>query len=172
MAAQRAARLRDIAQMNTKQALLITITHLLAGAVGFGAGIYALPILIAPTAPSASDVDKAADASEFKGRFRHDLKDSDFLHWGEGGVSVGPAAIALMGKLAPGPDYWLYLSPEFVETEADFLQKKSRMARVGEVKTFENFIVPVPAGVDPAAYTTVIVWCNTFSQFITAAKYR
>ena len=164
--------MRDIAPMNTKQVLLITITHLLAGAIGFGAGIYALPILIAPTAPSAADVDKATGKPEFKGTFRRNLKDSDFLHWGEGVVSVGPAAITLMGKLAPGPDYRLYLSPEFVETEADFLQKKSRMVRVGEVKTFENFIVPVPVGIDPATYTTVIIWCETFGQFITAAKYR
>jgi hypothetical protein len=40
------------------------------------------------------------------------------------------------------------------------------------VKTFENFIVPLPAGTDPARYTSVIVWCETFSQFITAARYR
>ena len=77
-----------------------------------------------------------------------------------------------MGRVAPGPDYKLYLSPEFVETEADFKRLKPRMARVGEVKTFENFIVPLPAGIDPAAYNTVIVWCESFSQFITAARYR
>jgi hypothetical protein len=46
------------------------------------------------------------------------------------------------------------------------------MARVGDVKTFENFIVPVPKGIDPAAYRAVIVWCESFGQFITAAKYR
>ena len=158
--------------MNTKRVLLIVITHLLAGTIGFGAGIYALPILIAPTTPTAADLNQAAGVPEFRGIFRRDLKDSDFLHWGEGVVSVGPSAITLMGKLAPGPDYRLYLSPEFVETEAHFLRLKSRMVRVGEVKTFENFIVPVPAGVDPAAYTTVIVWCETFGQFITSAKYR
>jgi hypothetical protein len=32
--------------------------------------------------------------------------------------------------------------------------------------------VPVPAGIDPKAYTTVIVWCESFGQFITAARYR
>jgi hypothetical protein len=32
--------------------------------------------------------------------------------------------------------------------------------------------VPVPDGVDPRRYTTVIVWCESFSQFITAEKYR
>jgi len=40
------------------------------------------------------------------------------------------------------------------------------------VKTFENFIVAVPESVDPAACNTVIVWCESFGQFITAAQYR
>lgn len=44
--------------------------------------------------------------------------------------------------------------------------------RIGDVKTFENFIVPVPQDVDVARYTTVIVWCETFSMFISSAKYR
>lgn len=30
----------------------------------------------------------------------------------------------------------------------------------------------VPPAVDIEAYTTVVVWCETFSEFITAAKYR
>jgi hypothetical protein len=59
-----------------------------------------------------------------------------------------------------------------VETEADFARIKPKMARVGDIKTFENFIVSVPASVDPAMFNTVIVWCESFSQFITAAKYR
>lgn len=155
-----------------KRWLLYAATHATALAVGFAAGIYALPILIAPSAPSAAEVSTQSGAAEFRGEFRRDLKDSDALHWGEGKVSVGRRAITLAGRLAPGPDYKLYLSPEFVETEADFLRLKSRMARVGDVKTFDNFIVAVPESIDPAAYTAVIVWCESFGQFITAAKYR
>ena len=152
--------------------LLLLATHLIALAVGFALGIYALPILIAPPAPSAEEVKAQTGQAAYTGTFRRDLADSDALHWGEGTVSVGARSVALMGKLAPGPDYKLYLSPEFVETEADFKRLKSQMVRVGEVKTFENFIVEVPASVDVGRYTAVIVWCETFSQFITAAKYR
>ena len=155
-----------------KKVLALAATHCAALAVGIGLGIYLLPILTAPAAPSAGEVTAAAGKAEFKGEFRRDLKDSDFLHWGEGTVSVSRSAIALMGRIAPGPDYKLYLSPGFVETEADFNRLKARMARIGDVKTFENFIVPLPANIDPAAYTTVIVWCESFGQFITAAKYR
>ena len=155
-----------------KKWLIPAITHAVALAIGLAAGIYLLPILIAPAAPSAAEVTAQAGSAQFTGQFRRDLKDSDLLHWGEGTVSIGRRSITLMGRIAPGPDYKLYLSPEFVETEAAFLRLKPRMLRVGDVKTFDNFIVPVPESVDPAAYNTVIVWCETFGQFITAAKYR
>jgi hypothetical protein len=40
------------------------------------------------------------------------------------------------------------------------------------VKTFRNFIVAIPDGIDAANYSAAIVWCEAFGQFITAAKYR
>lgn len=152
--------------------LLLVASHLLAAAVGFALGVYALPILIAPPAPSSAEVATQAASASHAGKFRRDLKDSDALHWGEGTVSVSSKSIVLEGALAPGPDYKLYLSPEFVETEADFQRLKPRMVRVGDVKTFENFVVPVPESIDPSRYNTVIVWCESFSQFITAAQYK
>ncbi len=158
--------------MKRRSAVVLVITHGLALAAGFAGGIYALPILIAPPAPSVAEVKAAAGEARFTGQFRRDLKDSDALHWGEGTVTIGAGAVTLAGRLAPGPDYKLYLSPEFVETEADFARLKPKMTRVGDVKTFENFVVPLPPGVDPGAFTSVIVWCETFGQFITAARYR
>jgi hypothetical protein len=155
-----------------KRALVLLLTHGLALAAGFALGIYVLPILIAPAAPTATEVGAKAAQAAYTAEFRRDLADSDLFHWGEGKVTVGRDAITLAGKLAPGPDYKLYLSPEFVETEAEFARLKPRMVRVGDVKTFDNFVVPVPAHVDPAAYSAVIVWCERFGQFITAAKYR
>lgn len=155
-----------------KKLILFTVTHLVVGIIGFGAGIYALPILTAPPAPIASDVRAAADRAEYTGQFRRDLKGSDAVHWGEGTVFVGRNAVSLEGKIAPGPDYKLYLSPQFVETEADFTRLKPSMVRVGDVKTFENFIVPVPESIDPGAFNTAIVWCESFGQFITAAQYQ
>ena len=152
--------------------LLLIASHVLAAAAGFALGIYALPILTAPAAPSAAEVASQSGQATYTGQFRRDLKDSDLLHWGEGRVSLGRQSIALSGKLAPGPDYKLYLSPEFVETKADFVRLKARMMRVGDVKTFENFVVPVPESIDVSRYNTVIVWCESFGQFITAAKYR
>jgi hypothetical protein len=154
-----------------KKFLLLLASHGVVALAGFGAGIYFLPILTAPPAPTVGEVRAAAGGALYTGEFRRDLADSDALHWGEGTVSVGPETIALEGAVAPGPDYVLYLSPEFVETEADFLRLKPKMSAVGSVKTFENFVVPVPEGIDPGRFNTVIVWCESFGQFITAARY-
>lgn len=154
------------------RAALLLASHAAVGVGGFAAGIYVLPILIAPAAPGAADVAQVAAQAQYKARFTRALAGSDAFHWGEGEVSVTPAAIALQGRLAPGPDYKLYLAPEFVQTEAEFERIKARSLRVGDVKTFENFLVPLPAGTDLSAYTTVVVWCETFREFISAAKYR
>ena len=147
-------------------------THLVAVGIGFAAGIYYLPILIAPEGPDVQEVQSVASSSQFTAEFRRDLQDSDALHWGEGTVYVSADSIALEGELAPGPDYRLYLSPRFVETEADFEALKSTMVEVGPIRTFENFMVSVPDSIDPADYSSVIVWCETFGQFITAGAYQ
>lgn len=158
--------------MKTRTGLLLIASHVAVATVGFAGGIFILPILIAPAAPTAAELKAATTQVQFSGQFKRDLKDSDALHWGEGVVSVSADSVSLVGKLSPGPDYKLDLSPEFVETEVDFKRLKSSMVRVGDVKTFENFAVAIPAGIEPANYSTVIVWCETFSEFISAAKYR
>jgi hypothetical protein len=155
-----------------KKILLLIASHGIVAGLGFGAGIYALPILTAPPAPTPAEVSALASQAQFTGQFKRDLTDSDALHWGEGTVTVSRSAVSLQGKVAPGPDYKLYLAPAFVQTKADFLRLKSKMLRIGDVKTFENFIVPMPESADPAAYDTVVVWCESFSQFISAARYR
>ena len=152
--------------------LALLISHTLVLLLGFALGIYTLPILIAPDAPSVAQVQAQTAQAVYQAQFRRDLKDSDALHWGEGQVSVAARSVGLVGKLSPGPDYKLYLSPEFLETEADFKRLKANMARVADIKTFENFVVDVPAGIDIERYNTVVVWCETFNEFITAAKYR
>ncbi len=106
--------------MNTRKALFLAASHLAVAATGFAAGIYALPILIAPAGPTMEEIKAVTAQVMFTGQFKRELKHSDSLHWGEGVVSIAPTAISLVGKLAPGPDYKLYLSPEFVETEAGF----------------------------------------------------
>ena len=113
-----------------------------------------------------------ADAAQYRAEFRRDLKGSDFLHWGEGTVRVGRRAVSLEGRVAPGPDYKLYLVPQYVDTKEGFLRVKAKSLRAGDIKTFENFVVRLPDGTDIERYDTVVVWCETFSMFISSAKYR
>jgi hypothetical protein len=115
---------------------------------------------------------ETAKAAQFQTTFSRDLTGSDLLHWGEGTVSLTPEKIVHEGKLAPGPDYKLYLVPEFVDDEASFLKVKDKSVQVGDVKTFDGFLVDLPSGTDINLYNTVLVWCEAFGEFITAAKYR
>ena len=155
-----------------KKLLILTVTHLLAIVLGVGLGIYMLPILIAPKSPTIDEIKSASSNAKYTAVFRKNLKGSDFFHWGKGKIMITDLKITFMGKLAPGPDYKLYLVPSFVQTEADFLKIKSQSLRVAEVKTFGNFIISLPEKTDLEKYNTVLIWCEAFEQFITAAKYR
>jgi len=152
--------------------LFLLVTHLLALALGFALGVYTLPILTAPPGPDKAALEATAATAEFTGTFDRKLKGSDFLHWGEGEVRVMRDRIAHVGRLSPGPDYKLYLTVEFVEDEESFLKVKDQSARIGDVKSFDGFLLDVPSSVDVSAYTTAVVWCEAFGEFISAAKYR
>jgi hypothetical protein len=152
--------------------LLLSLSYLLVFVFGFGLGVYLLPILAAPPAPTAAEVQAAAQGRTFTGTFRRDLKGSDAFHWGEGQLTLTPRAASFTGKLAPGPAYKLYLVRGFVEDEDAFKRVKAQSLAVGDIKTFDNFIVPLPPGTAPENYDTAVVWCEAFSRFITAAKYR
>ena len=103
------------------------------------------------------------------GTFVRDLDGSDAFHWGEGTIYADSERIWLDGKVSPGPDYRLYLTPEFVETEAAFYEIKEQSVEVGAVKAFENFSLDVPDTLNAGSYKAVIVWCERFGEFITAA---
>ena len=152
--------------------IIFAATHIAMLGIGFALGVYTLPILTAPKGPEKPVLQATAATALYKGRFDRNLKGSDFLHWGEGEVRIMRDRIALEGRLAPGPDYKLYVAPSFVDTKEGFLRIKEQSKRVGDVKTFDGFIVDVPPGIDVGNYTTVVVWCEAFSQFISSAKYR
>ena len=152
--------------------LILTTTHLAMLAIGFAVGIYTLPILTAPRAPDTAALQNIATETLYAGRLVRNLKGSDLLHWGEGEVRVSRNRIAHIGRLAPGPDYKLYLAPGFVDTKEAFLLIKDRSLRVGDVETFNGFLVEVPASIDVRDYSAVVIWCEAFDQFISAAEYQ
>jgi hypothetical protein len=152
--------------------IVLAATHGVMLAAGFALGIYLLPIITAPPSPDRAMLEESAASALYTAEFSRDLSGSDFLHWGEGTVSVASDRITHRGSLAPGPDYKLYLVPEFVEDEAQFEAVRNQAVRIGDIKTFDGFLVDVPPAVDIEAFTTVLVWCETFGEFISAARYR
>ena len=110
-----------------------------------------------------------ATGAERRGRFIRDLPGSDALHWGDGTIMMNTNKIWLDGTISPGPDYRLYLAPEFVDDGAGFLAIKAESRQVGTVKTFENFALELTPAIDFDEYDAVVIWCEAFKQFITAA---
>lgn len=151
---------------------LLTLSHLSIGGIGFAVGIYLLPILIAPDAPSKQEIQEKMEDSLFIGQFDRERLGSDRFHWGEGDVYLSRNIIALDGKLAPGPDYKIYLSPHYIETEQAFWEHRQHLRYVSDVKTFDNFMVNVPRGIDISQFNTVVVWCETFGEYITSAQFK
>ncbi|ROV57877.1 hypothetical protein EGH82_21045 [Vibrio ponticus] len=152
--------------------LLLIGSHLTFAAVGFALGIYTLPILTQPTAPAVEEIQDITKHALFNAEFQRERLDSDFLHWGEGSVAISDTQIVFMGELAPGPDYKLYLSPVFIETEEAFAQYRDTMIQIGDIKTFDRFSLNLPPEVNVSEYNTVIVWCESFGEFITSARYN
>lgn len=152
--------------------LVRLITHGAMFAAGFALGIYVLPILTAAPAPDAAMLQDKAARALYSVELTRDLSGSDFLHWGEGMISLSADEIVHEGKLAPGPDYKLYLTPEFVDHEAAFNAIKDQAVLIGDVKSFSGFLIDLPEGIDVADYNTVVVWCEAFGEFITAGQYK
>ena len=152
--------------------LLLILSHCATALLGFALGIYLLPILLEPAAPDLLAVEATLSNPLFTTEFERQREDSDALHWGEGQLRLYSDTIVFEGELAPGPDYRLYLTPKFVETEADFLALKDQSVEMGAVRSFEGFVLNNAFAVNDPRYTAAVVWCETFGQFISSGQYR
>jgi hypothetical protein len=152
--------------------LKLSLSGIVIFILGFMAGIYTLPIMIAPEPLSMLELATASQNARYKVMISDDLDGSDFLHNGTGEFYLSPSKIVFKGSLTPGPDYQLYLSKQFVENEEQFKQHQNSMINIAEVKRFDGFIKQVPDQLDIDEYTTIVIWCEAFEEFITAAKYK
>ncbi len=152
--------------------LLLILSHCATALLGFALGIYLLPILLEPAAPDLLAVEATLSNPLFTTEFERQREDSDALHWGEGQLRLYSDTIVFEGELAPGPDYRLYLTPKFVETEADFLALKDQSVEMGAVRNFDGFVLNNAFAVNDPRYTAAVVWCETFGQFISSGQYR
>lgn len=150
----------------------LAISHLAVAALAFLLGLYSLPILIAPADPSPGTLALSIKNTRYLATIAEDVEGSDWLHWGKGRFSIGDDYIVFQGKLSPGPAYRLYLSPQFVATEDEFLRLKSSMIAIGEINSFANSVLAIKQSINIEDYNSVIIWCEAFNQFITAAQFK
>ncbi len=90
---------------------------------------------------------------------------------GEGSVSVRDDAVTLESdfKVTPGPDLQVYLvaNPK-VRTSQDVLDAKR--LNLGVLKSPNGGqSYPVPAGTNLADYSSVVIWCETYSVLFSPA---
>jgi hypothetical protein len=83
--------------------IILAATHGVMLAAGFALGIYLLPIITAPPSPDQAMLEESAASALYKAEFQRDLSGSDFLHWGEGTVSVAPDRITHQRKPGTRP---------------------------------------------------------------------
>ena len=150
--------------------IALTVKFLAGVVVGFGLGVYFLPIIIAD-APAADEVIiAAAEEASWQATFKKDLPGSDPIHWGEGTLFLSQGKVSLDGAVSPGPDYRLYLTPRYAETTSEFLAIKSQSRQIARIKGFKNFSYALDGSIDFSKYDSVVIWCERFSQFITAGR--
>lgn len=154
------------------KAVALLTSHLFCLALGFALGTYALPLLIEPPAADPRIVLGQADLATHRGTFKRSVRGSDFLHWADGKVSLSADAIAFQGLLAPGPDYRIYLAPGVVETKAEFLQVKKQSLALGRLTSFGDFHLALAEPVALDDFGSVVIWCESFEMFISAAAYQ
>lgn len=152
--------------------IFLLFSHGAVLGIGFALGVYFLPILTAPKSANFSQIEQVVANPVYKAEFKKGQRGNDFFHWGEGQLVITNNEIALKGKVAPGPDYKIYLTKKFVEHEDEFLPIKQNALYVADLKVFENFIVPLDKKINFEDYNTIIIWCEAFKEFITSAKYK
>ena len=151
---------------------------ILFGTAKFAAGLvigFALCVYFMPILTEEKELDTVARAqleasAERSGTCTRDLPGSDAFHWGAGTVWASDTRIWLEGKISPGPDFLLYLTPLLATDEASFLKIKDQSVQVGEVKAFSNFSLDLSPGITVGDYPTVLIWCEAFGEFINAAE--
>lgn len=160
-----------------KRLIIALVLGALGGSVaGFATGIFVYPYWFLNDVANetlASNVERTQLAA---GEFVH-VNPSDPVHWGMGVVSVyregGDHAIVHLQddfEVGPGPRFHVYLVDRaMVQSGGDFAA--SRKVDLGRLRAFKGSqIYSVPAGVDPLAFKSVVVWCKEFGVLISPAS--
>ena len=147
---------------------------LLGGGIGFAAGIFFFPYLfLADIEARETLADSATRTVVATGSFIHADPD-DPIHYGKGSVTVFEDTVLLGAdfEVGPGPKFHVYLVP-LAEVTPDTAVDEYKFVDLGQIRAFKGSqVFPIPAGVSPKAYPSVVVWCAQFNVLISPAKLR
>jgi hypothetical protein len=149
----------------------------LGGVLGTGFGValgfFIFPYVFPPPAAAEQLADAERSNLVASGAFIH-ANPSDPVHYGKGGVSVYEQTVFLEPdfEVGPGPAFHVYLVPkESIRSSSDL--GDAMFVDLGGLRAFKGSQrYPIPAGVDPRKYQSVIIWCERFGVLISPADLR
>lgn len=158
-----------------------SVGGLLAGAAAM---LIAFPFIFPPPvldeAPPPAEIlaDPAAGRARMPFEFDRDAPGRDFIHWANGTGALIRTKHGWVLRLdaefeaGPGPNYWIYFNARPVGDENDFNADAARV-KVSPLRAFkggQNY--PVPYAIDPEAFHTVTIWCESFGVYIGSAALK
>jgi hypothetical protein len=154
-----------------KSILVFILGGILGLAGGFALGVFFYPFIFLADVVAAERLEAAADRKVVaRGTFIH-ANPSDPIHHGKGGVTVYANVVRLENdfEVGPGPKFHVYLVPDRSVTPKTDVAR-TMFVDLGRLRAFkgsQNY--PLPAGVDPARFGSVVIWCEHFSVLISPA---
>lgn len=157
--------------MTLRGIVVFVIGGVLGLAGGFAVGIFVYPYVFLADIVATETVDRDAKTIVATGTFIH-ANPSDPVHYGSGKVTVFRDSVFLDEdfKVGPGPKFHVYLVPD-AEVTTKTEVAKTMYVDLGRLRAFQgsqNY--PIPGGVDPARYKSVVIWCEHFGVLISPAK--
>lgn len=141
---------------------------------GFALGIFFYPFIFLADVVGADQVANASSREVLaRGAFIH-ANTADPVHYGKGRLTVYRGLLHLEPdfEVGPGPKYHVYLVPEANVTPS-FDVPKSGFVDLGRLRAFkgsQNY--PIPSGIDPAKFGSVVIWCEFFGVLISPASLK
>ena len=140
---------------------------------GFAVGIALFPYLFPPPEAHEALLGKTETDVLARATFVH-ANPRDPIHYGRGTATVYRDVVRLEAdfEVGPGPKFHVYLVPE-ADITPDTEVEATMFVDLGRLRAFsgsQNYAVP--AGVDPRAYNTLVIWCEQFNVLISPAPIR
>ena len=157
-----------------KSILVFVIGGLLGAMGGFALGIFVYPYIFLADVVAAERVENPASRKVLaRGTFIH-ANPSDPIHHGKGRVTVYEGLVHLEPdfEVGPGPKFHVYLVPE-KNVRPSTNVARTMYVDLGRLKAFkggQNY--PVPQGVSPLKYDSVVIWCEHFGVLISPAALK